>query len=116
MKIKTNITEFLEFINDNQAIPNGSWIEDEEFLLDDVSVSYDDIVTITHDSKAKAKLTILCGDVIFDPELERGDEELTVCFKRWRKSRNTEYITFSVEKDLAQTLKDAIKKLGGKLI
>lgn len=114
MKIKTNITEFLEFINDNQAIPNGSWIEDEEFLLDDISVSYDDLVTITHDSKAR--LTILCGDVRFEPELERDAEELTVRFRRWRKSRNTEYITFAVEKNSAQAIKDAIKKLGGKLI
>lgn len=103
--IKTTGAEFKEFYNDSEFWPESAW-HDYETITRNGKVK-DDYIGI-----ADSDIITIEGGAVYEVPDEPTFEEY---FKLWRKKQSTAIIVVECLKEKSETLKTAIKELGGKI-
>lgn len=111
MSLKTTGAEYEAFLHDDDfwSQQGDAWLEDTEFEVDG------SLTTELNEKglKPEAQIKLLSGYVFSN----KSDEPvyLATFFRRWRKARNTTYLSVAVAKDKEQLVRDAILSAGGKI-
>ena len=109
--VKTTGKEFKEFYNDPKIWKVGTYYEDEYIIVNGEEPGPDFDVEKLKDTDR----IVLEGGTFYSSENERFGTTLEVVFKKWRKEKTVVYTVISCRPEKLALIKDAIKKLGGKI-
>jgi len=114
MTVKTTGAEFKRFYNDATFWPQDAWHEDEEFEVDGEPISEDLAIEDVPDN---ATVKITGGCVLGLPDRQDGEGlSLESFFKKWRKVQNTVVLVVECDKSILDSLKEAVRAAGGRVL
>jgi hypothetical protein len=107
MTVKTNGAEFNEFYNDPNMWLSGIFHADVLITVDGKEVDeYEDLPN-------EAIVTITGGWISNDGGQDLGTME--AAFKRWRSKQGLAYMVVTCKREIADSVRDAVKLAGGKV-